>query len=327
MSDSWKISLPCNREEAEMLSEDNLFLASHDATPTMVVREGETGAPNEWILEIFCEAEPDTELLLAVQQLSPSALNHGHSPEVTRVPEADWLTISQAGLPPLRAGRFYIHGSHVAASTEAGVRNFHIDASQAFGTGHHETTLGCIRLLDAMRRRGTTFRNVIDVGTGSGLLALAAAHLWPSARVTASDLDQIAVDVAGGNITGNGFRRGSLPGQISLLTANGVDHPVIRRRTPYDLIIANILAGPLTMLAPHIASVAAPGSTLILAGLLCHQLAGVAAAYSRAGYRLNEVLLENEWPCLRLVKRRNRAAPQRLHGRKSPLADDYFGEC
>jgi ribosomal protein L11 methyltransferase len=237
------------------------------------------------------------------------------------------LAISQAGLPPIRAGRFYIHGSHVAASSEPGIRNLHIDASQAFGTGHHETTLGCVRLLDAMRRRGAGFSNIIDVGTGSGVLALAATYLWPNARVTASDLDRVAVNVARGNVTGNGFRLGKLHGQIALLTANGVDHPVIRRRASYDLIIANILAGPLSMLAPHFAAVAAPGSTLILAGLLRHQQAGVTTAYVRAGYRLDEVLLENEWPCLRLIKRRNRATPKRFLGRKSPLADDYFGEC
>jgi ribosomal protein L11 methyltransferase len=181
---------------------------------------------------------------------------------------------------------------------------FEIDAGQAFGTGHHETTTGCLLTLDRLRRQGASFADILDMGTGTGLLAFAALALWRTARIAASDIDPIAIDVSRDNAAINHIHTGRARGQVEFAVAAGLDHPRLKARAPYDLIIANILAGPLIALAPSVAGALQPGGRLILAGLLTHQAEEVATAYRRQGLMLTARTTLGEWPTLVMRKRR-----------------------
>ena len=176
-----------------------------------------------------------------------------------------------------------------------------------------------------MQRRGANFRHIADIGTGTGLLAFAAIHLWPHACATASDIDPVSVDVTVDNAAINGVALGTMPGKLALCVASGTDHPLLRERAPYDLLIANILAGPLTELAPSFAEVVADGGTLILAGLLNTQAETITTAYRRQGFRLAQRVDTGDWPCLRLLKRRRYGweRPLRASGRTSQPPGDF----
>ncbi|MEH6757653.1 MAG: 50S ribosomal protein L11 methyltransferase [Parasphingorhabdus sp.] len=327
MTDTWKISLPCTRREAEQLANDDLSLDQYDDAPTIVTREAAPDRPDDWVIEVYCNWNPDNALLDHICNLSPSAQQSKIKPVVEKLQNEDWVTLSQRDLEPLRAGRFYVHTSNSAPLDDKAVKNICIDASQAFGTGHHETTLGCLESLDQLKRNGQLYSNIIDVGTGTGLLAFVARHLWPTAQIIASDIDPVAVQVSEENARVNGITTGTAPRAIKLLTSNGLDHPAINRRAPYDLIIANILAGPLIALAPQIAAAAAPNTVLILAGLLKAQKIEVVSAYTRVGFRLRHTRVGDEWPCLTLIKAREYGPAKTRTAIRSPLASDYFGEC
>lgn len=327
MTDTWKVTLPCTREDADSLSEDNLFIGSSDSVPTIVTREADPDTPDDWVIEVYCNTRPDAALLKDITNLSPSAKLLNIAPVTEKLADEDWVTLSQQGLEPLRAGRFYVHTSNSAPFDDPKIKNICIDAGQAFGTGHHETTMGCLESLDRLKRLGQNYHNIIDVGTGTGLLAFAARHLWPAAQIIASDIDPIAVDVSAENAAINSIAIGHIRPAVRLETSNGLDHPAIGQRAPYDLIIANILAGPLIALAPQIGAAAAANTVLILAGLLKTQQSEVLHAYIREGFRLHHSRIENEWPCLTLVKARTYGSTKQQSSIRSPLASDYFGEC
>ncbi len=327
MTETWKVSIPCTRAEAQTLAADNLFVSSADSTPTIVASETDARRPDEWMIDVYCETEPDPELLANLLLLSPSARAAATQPIVERLANEDWVTLSQQGLEPLRAGRFHVHTASGRPSENPKLTNICIDAGQAFGTGHHETTMGCLHSLDQLRRSGHRFRNIADIGTGSGLLAFAAHHLWRDAKIIASDIDPVAVAVTEANARQNAIELGNGRSHIRLVQSNGLDHPALQQRAPFDLIIANILAGPLVALAPQIAAASAAGTVLLLAGLLTRQQAEVVRAYVREGFRLKHARLDNEWPCLTLVKAKKYGWTRKPHRKKSPLASDYFGEC
>jgi ribosomal protein L11 methyltransferase len=202
---------------------------------------------------------------------------------------------------------------------------FLIEASRAFGTGGHETTSGCLMMLDSMKRAGKRFDVIADIGTGTGLLAFAAHSLWPKAYLTASDIDPISVDVTADNARVNNVPCGVSQGQLALCAAEGTAHPLIASRAPYDLVTANILAGPLIELAPSIAQIIDDGGALILAGLLNTQAEAVLRAYKRHGFRLQKRVDIGDWPCLWLVKRRvyGWKRPVRANGRTSQPPGDF----
>ncbi|MGQ0660943.1 50S ribosomal protein L11 methyltransferase [Sphingosinicella sp.] len=254
-----------------------------------------------WRLDGYFEAKPGKADLAAIAALAPSALE---KPTIERLGDADWLTLSQAGLEPIRAGRFFVHTPAHRDEVPAHSIAFEIDAGRAFGTGQHETTTGCLIALDRLKARGAVFGQIADIGTGTGLLAFAALRLWPSARAIASDVDPVAIEVAAENAAINGVPVGRGPGQCELAVAAGLDHRRLIVRAPYDLIIANILAGPLIELAPDISGALAPGGRLILAGLLDRQAERVTAAYARRGLRPVARIDRGEWPSLVLRKRR-----------------------
>ncbi|ARS26586.1 50S ribosomal protein L11 methyltransferase [Sphingomonas sp. KC8] len=304
---SWKLTLPCTKSEAEALAEDVPALAMLDPSPTVMTSEPDPTKPDVWQMDAYFENRPDAELIGIIRSLAPSAADQ--EPVIEHIAEQDWVTLSQAGLEPIRAGRFYVRTPASTDPVPDGTIAFTIEAGRAFGTGHHETTTGCLLMIDRMKRNGLRFTDIVDVGTGTGLLAFAAGAVWPRARIAASDIDPVAIEVTEENAIVNGIpagqdRVGRLSSRVELITAAGLAHPRLHARSPYDLVIANILAGPLIELAPVLAGSLLPGGSLILAGLLDTQADRVAAAYRRQGMRLADSIVRGDWPTLRLVKRR-----------------------
>ena len=320
---SWLVSLPCTRDEAEALSGDVPELDALADAPVVVTREIDEDS-GRWQLDAYMDNRPDATLLKLLQSLIPSA--KGKRPSVEELAEQDWVTVSQQGLEPVQAGRFFVHTSSYADRVPAGTIPFLIDASQAFGTGGHDTTAGCLAMLDQLARQGISSRNIADIGTGTGLLAFAAMALWPRAKTIASDIDPASILVTRDNAEINRVPLGRGGGRLALAVAPGTDHPAIRHRAPYDLVVANILAGPLITLAPDIASATASGGHAILAGLIARQMDPVLAAYRAQGFRLAARGGSAEWPCLLLVKRRRYGyrRKERAFHRASP-SDASFG--
>lgn len=296
---SWKLTLPCTRAEAEAIGGADDMLAG----VVLTVAEEDEGA-GRWRLDAYFEGKPPLALRRAVAAMVPS--HPGPLPAPERLPDNDWVTLSQSGLEPVIAGRFVVHTAACQAAVPPGLHPFRIEASRAFGTGHHETTAGCLMLLDAMKRRGARIDHLVDLGTGTGLLAFAALHLWPRAYATATDIDPVAIEMTAENAAANHVATGQQQGRLALVVANGTADPLIARRAPYDLVIANILAGPLVGMAADIAAIAAPGAQIMLAGLLTTQVEAVARAYRRQGCRVAERLVLGDWTILRL-RRRQRA--------------------
>ncbi len=299
---SWKVTLPCTKAEAEALTEDIAPLALLDSPPVLMTSEPDPTRPDEWRMDAYFEAEPGPNDIALLLGLVPSAA--GTPPVVEALEEQDWVTLSQAGLEPIRAGRFFVHTPAHRDEIPADAVAFEIDAGRAFGTGQHETTTGCLLALDRLKATGARFSDIADVGTGTGLLAFAAMHLWPTARVIASDIDPVSIEVAEENARINRVKLGRGPAQLELAVGPGLDHPRLEARAPYDLIIANILAGPLIELAPSLAGALMPGGRLILAGLLDHQADAVTAAYRRQGMMAGTAILRGDWPTLTLRKRK-----------------------
>jgi len=299
---SWKITLPCTKAEAESISDDLPDLAMLDPQPTLMTSEPDPARPDDWQLDAYVEAKPDKTLIAAIARLAPSAAKV--KPVITHIPEDDWVTLSQSGLEPIHAGRFFVHTPHNADSVPEGMTGFVIDAGRAFGTGHHETTTGCLMMLDRLKRNGLRFDDIADIGTGTGLLAFAARALWPAAKVIASDIDPVSIEVTEENAAANGVPVGRGRSQVELVVAPGLAHRRLKTRLPYDLLIANILAGPLIELAPVFGNAVLPGGTIILAGLLDTQAEAVAQAYRRQGFYLAGTVVRGDWPTLRLVKRK-----------------------
>ncbi|RDV07036.1 50S ribosomal protein L11 methyltransferase [Sphingorhabdus pulchriflava] len=316
---NWKVTLPCSRAEAEAMHEDDEWLELFINQPTLVADELEAFNDARWSVQAYFNAKPDRHDVGLLEK------RFGAKGAVEQLPDEDWLTLSQQSIAPVVAGRFYVHTSTNKGEVPAGARTFLIEAGQAFGTGGHETTSGCLTMIDLLHRTGRRFHHIADIGTGTGLLAFAALHLWPRAMITASDIDPVSIDVTRDNAAANAVDLGRGRSQVALFVATGTDHPAVIARAPYDLLIANILAGPLVELAPSFASVVADGGTLILAGLLNTQVNSVVAAYRRNSFLLVERKDSGDWPCLRLVKRRRYGyrRPIRASGRTSQPPGDF----
>lgn len=282
-------TLPCTRAQADRARDaDDPFPAHAEAT--LVAAETADG----WELRLYTAEAPDDALLQAFQVFAPGA-----RPAVAPLAEEDWVTLSQAGLDPVDLGRFHVHTGEHRGHARPGQIVFRIDAGLAFGTAHHPTTAGCLRAAQSRRLRP---RTVLDLGTGSGLLAFAAHRLHRRARVTASDIDPVSIDVARDNARLNRVPLGRGSGRLHLLAAPGLAHRDLAARAPYDLVFANILAGPLVALAPGLARAVAPGGTLILAGLLRSQAPRVLAVYAARGLVRAGPAPKAEWPVLVLTR-------------------------
>ena len=300
MTQSWKISALASRQTVQ-----DALLAHEEALdwdPAVVLSGCEVAKdrPEEWLLEAWLPRRPTK-----ADKAAFGALFDNDPPEmaIEKLSDRDWVTLSQQNAQPIVAGRFHVHTPEHPARDEAGIVDFTIPASQAFGTGQHETTAGCLTMLDAIRASGAAVRNIADIGTGTGLLAFAARALWPHALVTASDVDPVCVDVVEGNAAANSVPMGAGPGQLAMLAADGMAHPLLQARAPYDLLIANILAGPLVELAPDFGKAVLPGGHLLLSGLLGTQEDAVLRACRLAGFRSTARMRKGDWSILWLRKR------------------------
>ncbi|KIC36687.1 50S ribosomal protein L11 methyltransferase [Leisingera sp. ANG-M7] len=238
----------------------------------------------------FTEApdEAGLALLAAVHEAKPFV--------VSEVPETDWVAHVRRELAPVEAGRFFVYGSHDADKLPAGKIPLLIEAAMAFGTGHHGTTLGCLKALDHLLDEGFRGEKVADIGCGTAVLAMAAARVWDGA-ILASDIDEVAVEVAEANLKANGME-----GQVICLEAAGFDNPELQAQAPYDLIFANILKGPLVALAPDLTANLRPGGYAILSGILNEQADDVVSVYAQNGTNLARRDEIGEWTTLLLRK-------------------------
>lgn len=251
--------------------------------------------PTQWRLEAYY-LEPQTADRLHAQ-LEAVLGRAVPAVEENVVPDLNWVAISQAALPPVAAGRFTVHGTHDRERIARGPNAILIDAGEAFGTAHHATTQGCLLEIDRLTRR-QTFDNILDLGCGSGVLAIALARALPHANILATDLDEQSVAVAAANMKANGAGQ-----RIATVCAVGFAHPWVRHAAPFDLVVANILAAPLIELAREMAAHVRPGGTVVLSGLLVPQAPSVIAAYRAAGFTLIAHHRIIGWSTLRLVRR------------------------
>ena len=245
-----------------------------------------------WTIEaIYAEAPHKDDLATLAQDAGLSL----RMLTVEALPEIDWVKKSLADLPPIRAGRFFVAGGHDMHKAPGGGIKLRIDAAQAFGTGSHPTTKGCLLALDALAKKGH-FVRPLDLGTGSGILSFAMAKLW-HVPVLGTDIDPVAVETAGGYA-----RMNEVQCLVRLITADCFHDREIRRRAPYDLIVANILAGPLVRLARPIARHLLPGGIVVLSGLLAHQEVYVRTAYRQHGLHLVSRRVIDGWATLTLTR-------------------------
>ena len=215
---------------------------------------------------------------------------------VSEIPETDWVAHVRRELAPVEAGRFFVYGSHDSDQVPEECEPLLIEAAMAFGTGHHGTTLGCLRALDRLANEGFVGKSVADIGCGTAVLAMGAARIW-TGDVIASDIDEVAVDVARVNVSAN-----KLEGRVRCVEAAGFDNPELSAAGPFDLIFANILKGPLIMLAPEMCANLERDGYLILSGLLNEQADEIIDVYARSGANLVHHEVIGEWSSLTLRK-------------------------
>lgn len=276
----WKAWITLAKTDAS----DMASLLELASAPQAVLIAEEPFGPSATVEALYTD-EPDADFLSGIA---------GRAVTIESLPDRDWIRLSQEGLAPVRAGRFFVHGAHDRGKVPDGVVPIRIEAGLAFGTGHHETTALCLSLLSDFSHR--PFRNVLDLGAGTGLIAIGAAKLWKR-PVLASDIDPVAIKVTKENARLNGVAP-----LVRGVVADGMIHPMLASAAPYDLIVANILAGPLTRLAPQIVGALKPGGMLVLSGLLHNQEATVLSFYHRLRFLGRR--REGPWSALVLEKPR-----------------------
>lgn len=283
-------ALPLSRDQAQMLVD--AVMEREDLAVTATAYEDQ--ASGEWIFEATCVGAPELAAFVALAQATLGGSVAFSAEPID--PDVNWVAKSLEGLQPVSAGGFYIHGGHDEATPPAGAIPIRIEAAQAFGTGHHETTSGCLEAIDWLARQ-FRFRAPLDVGTGTGVLAIAIAKRL-HVPVLATDIDPIAVTTTAENARDNGV--GNL---VSTVEADRLAHGRVVHGAPYDLIVANILAAPLIEIAPAIGRVATQGAAIVLSGLLATQAAKVQSAYARQSMLQIRKLVRGDWATLVLQKR------------------------
>ena len=278
----WKASVGTSKGRAGEIA------ALFEITPPLpqAVLTNEDPFEDSATVEALYTTMPDGELL---SRLAGSSVN------VALVPDQDWVKLSQEGLPPVRAGRFFVYGAHDCGIVPQGVIPLRIEAGLAFGTGHHESTALCLALISSLAKR-RRFGRILDLGCGTGVLAIAMARVWRS-RVLAADIDPVAVAVTRENARANE----TVP-LVRSTTADGLLSAAIRAGAPYEVIVANILAGPLTRLAPSIAGALAPSGHVVLSGLLRWQESLVLSFYRSHGLKLRTCRRDGNWSALLLER-------------------------
>jgi ribosomal protein L11 methyltransferase len=278
-------AFPEARRIAEFIERD----FADDGAAVSLFEDGET-----WMIEAwFARKSPEETRQVLLDKLGSDAF--GAPITVEQTPDIDWTALSLSGLHAVSAGRFLVHGSHDRETPRAGRVAIEIDAGRAFGTGHHETTAGCLMSLEEVLRDRRS-RSALDIGAGTGVLAIAIARM-ARCPVLATDIDPVAAVISRDNAA-----RNRVAPLMTAITADGTRHLEIRRRAPYDVIVSNILAGPLMRLAPDISRLMAPGGRLVLSGLLTGQRNRVIAAYARQGIVLQKTRTLGEWSILTLSR-------------------------
>ena len=277
----WKATIVVGKNEAA-----DICAAFELASEPQAIVALEEPFADEATIEALYAEKPDGALLSRLAK---------RPVDVSLLPDQDWIKLSQEGLPPVRAGRFFVYGAHDKGRVPHGVIPIRIEAGMAFGTGHHETTALCLDVLSTLARQ-RRFANVVDVGCGTGLLAIAAAKLWKRS-VIASDIDPTAIAIARENAIANGVSP-----LVGVAIADGLANPRLAARAPYDLLFANILAGPLTRLAPELSAALAPHGIAVLSGLLRWQENLVASFYRPHGLILRGVRRAGPWSALQLER-------------------------
>lgn len=244
-------------------------------------------------VEAYYAAEPARDAVACA--LAPLGAGVG-ALSVEAVPDQNWVALSQAALPPVVAGRFVVHGSHDRARIGFRRHAIEIEAGEAFGTGHNATTALCLEALDTLARR-QRFARVLDLGCGSGVLAIAAARTFARARVIASDNDPVATAIARANV-----RLNRVAASVRVVTAADLNHAALRAARPFDLVLANILPRPLIRLAPALHRALRPGGVAVLSGLLDHQACEVRATYLAVGFRFVRAASRDGWTALVLQR-------------------------
>ena len=241
-----------------------------------------------WRIDAFPTTEEEATRIEAV------LANHDQvKVKVEPLADADWLAMSLSGLPPVEAGRFFVYGAHDQGKVPEGRVNLKIDAGAAFGTGHHGTTVGCLEAFDRLLKT-ETFEKVLDVGCGTGVLAIAAARTGSPIAV-GTDIDEPSARIANENAEINDAK-------CDFYFADGLSDPRIAQHLPYDLVFANILAAPLVELAPEIGAALRPGGVAILSGLLRTQEERVLEAYLPLGFAVEQTIHHDAWSALQLRK-------------------------
>ena len=258
-----------------------------EASAYSILEEDE--ARGIWRIDAYPTSDAEAEALVGLLGAHPALQVASHT-----LADADWLAMALSGLPPVRAGRFFVFGAHDRGRIPANAVGLRIEAGAAFGTGHHGTTLGCLVAFDALLK-AERFGRVLDVGTGTGVLAIAAARTG-SPCVVGTDIDAVSVRIARENAVLNRAR-------AVFVRTDGLKHRAVASASPYDLVFANILARPLVRLAPAIRGALRPGGVAILSGLLRGQQRFVAAAYLARGFRLRRRILRDAWATLVLERR------------------------
>lgn len=291
MKPIWQVSLETSVEAALPLSEVLETFAE-------AISAFEIEGTDVWIVKGVTTEEPVRADIVAA--LSVAAAVEGFAlpdVEIDLLPDTDWLRLNRASFPAMQFGRFLVHGSHLRGKTPKTTLNIEVDAAQAFGSGSHGTTEGCVREIDALARRIRP-RQILDMGCGSGILSMAAAKIWPAARVEAIDIDPISVATTAENAAANGVAK-----RVRAEAGNGYAVLAHRPGESFDLILSNILARPLCRMAPQLAHYLKPGGYAVLSGLLYHQTSAVLSAHRQQGLVLAGKRRFGDWMTLLLKKK------------------------
>lgn len=286
----WRVSLTYGRALSEEEGQA-LFAAFEEAVLSVFLHNKEATDSNHWEIILTTDGAPDLDALHAIaNDIVPLPRDAVRGEEL---PDEDWLLHVHRHFPPITAGRFFIYGSHYDGDIPSGLIPLRIDAATAFGSGEHETTRGCLLALQDLHARGFAPKNLLDMGCGSGILALAAVKLWPDVAALCIDIDPESVVVTHRHAALNGCSK-----NIVAEAGDGYAAPRVRSMAPYDLVLANILAGPLVAMASDCAQVTAAGGAVILSGLLARQEQDVTAAHLAHGLAQGDIHALNDWRAL-----------------------------
>ncbi|MEM7619736.1 MAG: 50S ribosomal protein L11 methyltransferase [Pseudomonadota bacterium] len=302
MSTTYKLSIEVEDGHQVMLS--NVFEEILQAQavglaklPDLDISKNEAPHPKRpWKLEAYFEYPPNINDIKGILVDIFGSQLPCTTPDVEKLADEDWVAKVQSHLCPVHVGRFIIHGSHDSCSLRGRPYAIEIEAGQAFGTAHHGTTQGCLHALEIVLKK-QPLCNILDLGTGSGILAIAAAKMQPHANITASDIDPIAIRVAQEN-----FRINSVSHLITPCCAEGLNAAALRNKRPFDMVIANILAKPLQQIAYNVSQALCVSGTLILSGILKEQAQSVCAKYCNVGFVLQRSIFKEGWVTLILQK-------------------------